>query len=560
MIDTTRPSTLSVLPASAGVVICLALGACGEDASTAKRAAAFAFANRPRVSQTIHEDIVKLIPRNASRLIHVRTPERLQTELARIAKSIAPGFDKFVDIVPLIARLGLRPRDLDLQRPGAIVLLAMPMIGGSFPMFALPMRDVEDAADLVEGEATISGEYLAIGISGPPKLARKRSPLADDFPAGDVAVRLSLLKVLQPFREAIQKYLNPEFFAKQRSEVKPDRSSLESMRIVLDGVKGLLGTARVLDVGAGIEAGAIDLDVILEVAKGSTWDQGNSRPTGELVHLARCLPIKDASVVLLSTPVWSKWMDSFRSVYQDMANRMAAGEGQAFAAMVNRTKAIYDQVQVGVAAAFRCGPGGARAAIALGSDTPQALVEQFTLLCNELDPAGAATAAETTAGPPSITRRSITVAPEQLQAISADPRLTEDARQLVDGVLAGLLGKGQLDLAMAIEDQRAGIFWGDPEAAATEMFTALRSDQPATSGLLATILPKLHAAPELLIACDVRQTLRDLRASMSEDARIKLPEVADGDPVLVWLALSSSGTRYEIQVHVDVVELIGLFR
>ena len=90
----------------------------------------------------------------------------------------------------------------------------------------------------------------------------------------------------------------------------------------MDGLKGLLATARILDVGVELQAGALDLDVVLQVAKGSSWDLREAQPDAELVHLARALALEDASVVFLSTPVWSQWMDAYQPFYQDMAEQL----------------------------------------------------------------------------------------------------------------------------------------------------------------------------------------------------------------------------------------------
>lgn len=540
----TNPTCFSSI---SGLVMALALAGCSDDAGTTITPQKYPFATAPRPQQTIHQDIVKLIPRTASGLIHIRGPERLRSELAKIAKSIAPGLDKSIDIIPMIGKLGLRPRDLDLQRPGAVVLLTMPMIGGFFPMFALPVKDVEDAADLVEGEPTISGDYLGVSLVGEaPKLARKPSPLADAFPDGDLTIRLSLLKFLKPLRQQIHTVLDPEYFAKQQPDVELDADTLESMRVVLNGVKGLLGTARLLDLGISLEGGGIDLDLVLEVAKGSSWDQAGVQADGELAHLAQALPIENASLVFLSTPVWSNWMKSFQSVYQQMVDRMAPADGQAYASMLNRTKAIYDLLEVGIAGAVKFDPKGLRAAAVFASTSPQAMVEQFILLCDELDPSSAASAPKTAPGSPSRTFRTI--------------RMDADARTKLAGTYSGLLGERPLGLVMAVEGRRIGVFCGNPNAASTKTFDALRSEKPVAKGLLADILPRLHATPELLIACDVRQTLRDIRECLSEELKAQVPDVPKGDPVMVWLALSSGGTQYEVQLHIDLAELIVLFK
>lgn len=545
---------------TSGIAITLALVGCGEEAETEAVNERYSFTAAPRMQQTVHPDIVNLIPRTASGLIHVRTPERLHTELARIAKSIAPGLDKLIDIVPMISKFGLRPRDLDLQRPGAIVLLTIPMLGGSLPMMVLPVKNAEDAADLVEGEATISGRYLAIGIGETPRLARKPSPLADSFPSGDIAVRVHLLRALNPFRAAINELLDPESLAKQNSEVKLDTASLQQMAVILEGVKGLLGTARILDVGVSFNEGAIDLDITLDVARGSSWDQGNTRPSGELVHFARSLPVQAPSIVVLSTPVWSKWMAMFQGVYQDKANRMTPAQGQEFTAMVNRTKAIYDMLDVGVAAAFKFGADGLQAAAILASDTPQPLVEQFSLICDQLDPQSTATPLDTRSGSASVTQRSVTVNPKDLVTFAESLQLPANVGQSFASVLSNLLGDQQLDLAVGVEGKRLGILCGDTTHTSATMFDALRSAGDTTTGLLAGVLSRLHATPKLLIACDVRQTLRDIRPSLTEELRKDFPIVSEGDPVVVWFSMSSSGRRYEVQLHVDLTELLALFK
>ena len=127
-------------------------------------------------------------------------------------------------------------------------------------------------------------------------------------------------------------------------------------------------------------------------------------------------------------------------------------------------------------------------------------------------------------------------------------------------VWTAALGTGKRDIAVGIVDQKVGFFCGAIDTTAKATFAAVRSKTAQPGKLLAQILPKLHAAPELLIACDVRQTLRDLRAALPKEARQSLPDVSTGDPVLVWAALSSGGTRYELQLHADIVPLMAMFR
>ncbi|MEE2886864.1 MAG: hypothetical protein VX951_05485 [Planctomycetota bacterium] len=548
------------LLSTSGMLVALALSGCSDDPETAAANEQYPFATAPRTQQTVHPDIVKLIPRTASGLIHVPTPEQLRSKLTPIAKSIAPGLDKLIDIVPMVSQFGLRPRDLDLQRPGAVVLLTLPMVGGSLPMLVLPVKNAEDAADLVEGKATVSGQHLAIGIGEAPKLARKPSPLADAFPSGDIAIRLNLLRALQPFRELINKSLSPESLAKQDGDVTLDAASLQQMVVVLDGIKGLLGTARILDIAASLDQGSVDLDITLEVAKGSSWDQGSTMPSGELVHFARSLPVEDSSIVVLSTPVWSKWMNAFQGVYQDQANRMKPAQGQAFAGMVNHTKRIYDMLDVGVAAALKFGSDGLRAAAIFASDTPQSLVEQFSLICDQLDPQSTATPIDTKTGSASLTQRSVTVNPKDLVGFAESLQLPANVGQSFASVLSKLLGDQQLDLAVGVEGKRLGILCGNTTHASTTMFDALRSGGDTTTGLLAGVLSRLHATPQLLFACDVRQTLRDIRPSLTEELQKDFPIVSEGDPVVVWFSMSSSGRRYEVQLHVDLTELLALFR
>jgi len=509
--------------------------------------------------QVVHPDIVKLVPRSASGLVVVRAPNQLQTEIAHIAGSIAPGLDKLVDVVPMVSNFGLRPRDLDLEQPGAIILLTMPMFGGSLPMFALPVKNAEDAADLVEAQAIVSGQYLAIGIGEAPKLARKPSVLVKDFPAGDVAIRLDLLKVLQPLRTMIAEALNPEALLSQEGGPEVNATALHQAAIVLDGVKGLLGTGRTLDVSASLQGGSVDLDLKLEVAKGGSWDLGSARPSGELVHFARSLPVENPSIVMLSTPVWSKWMDAFRDAYQAEADRMDPADRQAFAAIVNRSKALYDMLKVGMAGAIKLHAKGIDAAAIFGSDTPQPLVEQFHLLCEQLDPGSVARSADAQGSSPAVTARTVTIKEADLSAAAQGLQLPDAFAEQLSGALKTALADKPIDLAVGVEGDRMGILTGGVTAAASRMFDSLRAGQARETGLLAEVLPHLHATPEFLIACDVAQTLRDLRSHLGEAAGQTLPTPPDEGPILVWLAVSSRGRRYEAQLHVDLVKLLALF-
>ena len=544
--------------ASALIAMIVLIG-CGQDDNTAPAADRYPFQVRPRPSQTVPPDIIKLVPRSASGLVVAPEPRRLQAELARIAKAIAPGLDKLIDVVPLVSNFGLRPRDLDLGRPGAIVLLTMPMFGGSLPMFALPVKDAAEAADLVEGQATVSGQYLAIGIGEAPKLARKPSTLADAFPAGDLGIRLNLLRVLQPLRQMISEALDPASLLELQGGPDINPTALQQLSVVLGGLKGLLGTARTLDISASFQDGAVDLDFKLGVAKGGSWDQGTAQPSGEIVHFARSLPILDPSILVLSTPVWSKWMDAFRGAYQAEADRMDPAQRQAFADIVNRSKAIYDMLKVGMAGAVKLRATGVDAPAIFASNTPQPLVEQFHLLCEQLDSGSVASPPKTEQGAPAVTTRIVTIQEADLSAAAKGLQLPEALADQVSDALVASLANKPLELAIGVDQGRVGVLAGGAVAAAAQMFSSLRADQASETGLLAEVLPRLHATPEFLIACDVAQTLRDLRSYLGEAAGQALPIPPDGEPIFVWLAVSSSGRHYEAQLHVDLVKLLALF-
>lgn len=547
------------------------LAACGEPAggpAVSQSGAVSAYEPVARVFADVDADAGKLIPASPLVVARVRGIEGVTQEAKAIAEAFQRGAGNFVDVAPLAAMAGLRPRDLDMTGSLLVAVGMTPM--GPMPSFVVPAANAQDAADVASMPSAVSGKFLGLGMAEAPVVGTSVPALGQKLSAADVALRVDLKSLLAMFRSSIDPYLDPNMLAGMDPTMRGDPASEAMVGIMLDRIKNLLDSAEQLDVAVSLDGGALDLDVGLRVS-GNTL----AAPAGRAITLTQLLPMTDASMYLLFDADWSSVTDMLMPLYDSMADAMPAEQGKAFRAMLRSSTELYTSLKGGAVMAADLTADGIQFMGLMESDDPVAFIEQYVTfmkrypdLISSMTPEGAAIGNPVKVSPAAkstidgVEFQTLSVDANVADIIKANPQLKLPPGQLaaMSAFMQTFFGKDGIKVALGGYQSLVLVTAGDTAKNAASLLTSAKTGKRQNSAFVANVAKRLHSRPSYLFGGDIRRFLQQLRPVLTETMPVPMPEVPAGDPVFAWMSMSATADGYGLQAHVDLTGLAGIVK
>ena len=529
-----------------------------------------------RLAPAVEDDLGRLVPADAVGLVYVPSLDALEAKLRTVVGAVDSDAAKEVDVGKMIEQIaGPAASQVDRSRPMAVAL----SLGGGekpapSPTFILPVRDGA-AAKAAFGEPepgkpipVVLGKYLALSESPDLRASETSSPLVKDLPAGDVAVRVDLARVISTYRKQIDEAMGQMGEQAGRGDRPGARPGLAGgqmasmMKGFTEAAKPLLDSAERFDLAVSVQGTTADLDLAFTAKAGSELDRPKSA-RGDVASVAAALPRDYPIVVLLGVSMaeFSEWSTSLMDAYL-----LALPEKQrdAFKKLMARSNEMYALLGSETAVGLSMGASGIEEAVVMTAKDPKAFLakldemmkgESFSALA-EMGMAFEALPPTTTSGV-EVRGWAMKFDWEKVMAANGqDVALDPKARAKVEEMTGSLFGPGGLRVRMAVVGDRiVAVLGGADDLMAKAIAAAKAPGKP--SATLSRALAKAGDHPSFVVSLDLREVIAGIldmvgKVMPAEDGGKEMPKMPAGGPVPVAVYGTGSGREYWGGLSVDV--------
>ena len=508
----------------------------------------------PRTTQSVPADAGKLIPGDSVAVLQIPDLGALEMEVKNIAEAFSLGTGAMVDLSLLLDGTGLTPDELDKSKSGVVSFSMGP--AGPAPVFIVPTLDASISAHSAL-PSTVSGDYLGLGMTGPPTLGDATPALGAEMPAGDLALRVDLKTLLEPMVPMVEMYLDPDFLA----SIEPSLSGgdAEALAPVLSWAKELVNASRNLELGLSLDDGALRLDLVLQLEEDidSILSPGSANP----FDLARMIPMENPTVQAISHGIdWKGFMDWYATMFDQAVAQLPLEQRDAFKEVMQGSLGLYEGLG-GIGYAMDFTDNGMRGAGVFVSADPEKFIADYLSYLEGVS--GLTPFWTSEVGDPieidgmqfaTFTMR-FDIAAMRPSDQPPDPQ-SEQMQQMFDGFwgkdgMRTTIGASENLVVMTIGD--------DTESLTSGIVDAVRSGKRYSNGVLETVPQNLHKRPTALMTLELRTLIRHV-FGLAADLNPTVPEIPAGGPIPIWFSIAVDGPRYELQAHADLAGIAEVVR
>ena len=376
--------------ASLGIAVALALvtgSHCGRQATRVS-----SFGLEPKYA-TVPAAMGPLIPADAVGLLYLESIDAAERSLHEVSSKTADDSSR-IDIAGMISqRLGIPPESIDRTRPAAVALSLL-KLGRPIPVptVILPVRNEQEVLEELRSRSGTSEPlgnkgYVGVALMPGYELGTGIPPLAKNLPAGSIAVRLRMDRILvavQPFIDmALEKMM--DVAAEKGRDAEEGAAQLEAVqartaRALAQQALDLLRATETLDVGARTRDGNLALAYRMQTTAESRNVAATAERAAGLVDLSRCLP-EDYPVMGLVAMDFMKLVDIYKSMYSGVLNESMAEIPEPMReytqSMMEHSLELYRLAEDQMFYAMRFTDSGAEVVHVLTTQDPSRFVEEI---------------------------------------------------------------------------------------------------------------------------------------------------------------------------------------
>jgi hypothetical protein len=511
-------------------------------------------------AQAVEDDVTKLVPNDTVGLVYAPSLDALQRKIRDVVASIDAEAAAEVDLDKMLSDpnvpAALRS-NLDRTRPVAIAV----SFAGERPVPTIILPSKGDAVALgkafeEQGMAppATSGKYLAATM-GPPPSARGGSEIAKKAPAGDVALRLDVARLVAQFRPQIDQGL-AELTRQMEAGAGPQAGA---MRPMVEWMASAVNSAEWLDVALKIEGTRVDFEGELRMKAGSEFD-GKLPASQNLASLAGNLP-KDFPVVALASVDLESLMGFLEKFMDAALAAFPEDQRKVLADQFRQGREAYKLLGKEHAMGFGIGPNGIEAVTLSASSDPKAYIAKSIEMAKANLAAGAemGVLVETL---PSTTVEGVEVSTwkmnfdwEKLFATSGGGRqMPPEAAEQIQGVMQMVFGPGGLQVHSAPVEGKVVTVLGGPELLSSAIQSAKKGGKAPER--IADSIRRAGGKPSLLFHLELRslatQVTDLLRRVLPPEQASKIPTIPAGSPVVLLVHATGDGRTYRGGLSADV--------
>ena len=538
----------------------LALPSCGDDT----KGQAGAFETVSRKTADVAADAGKLIPEGAVVVARFRNVNSLVENAKAVAESFAPGSGAFVDVAPLLAMSGLRPKLVDMD--GSPVFALSITEAGQLPQFIVPIKDADAAAGSSKIPNTLSGDYLGMGLEAKPVLASSTPAIGKNLPVADYAIRVDLKALLAQYRPMIEPYLDPTALESLDPSIKENPAALGVVEMMTKATKEFLDDARRLDVALSLDDGALDLDCVFELA----GDRPES-PSGSGMSLAQMLPMNDAALYMVFESNWADFADTFLPMYDKMTVDLPKEQRDAFLDVIRASKELYAGMKGGGAFALDFAPQGMQSMGLMENEDPATYLKDYMSYIERYSKAIAPLPAEFKVvdfeGSSKVSVDGVDFQGLKMRfdmaammKSSGGVELPLEQVKAMSSAMEQMIGKDGVSLYQGAHEKLVLMTIGSGDANATRLVSSVKKGQKHKNTVLEHASARLHDRPSYFIGMDLRRLAQQMHAFTDSITPMSIPAAPAGKPVIVWMSMAATDSGYGFQAHIDLAGIAELMK
>lgn len=498
--------------------------------------------------------ITKLLPDSTVAIVRMSSLDELNKHNRSITKEVSES-DNSMDLRDLLAMSGM-VGDARLIDPSLPIVVAVTSKRATPPTVVaiMPTTDAPAYAKSLEAASitpTVDGNYVAIPLFGPYKRAETAPQILTKLRPGALSIYADLESLTTTYKVIIDSGI--ELFEQQiasQMEMADPNIDGEVIASLYGSIgRAISGAGETLDLVADYKDGMLDLDVALDVKKGSNM-AGWSSPATDLTPLAKGMTGNGSFEAIFQvsmgkmTPRLNELLDSLGDIYPEefqtvMRDLMAAYEP------------IYAQVESGVAVEGDLfGEEGMRMTAMMMPKNPEKYIGMVTdLLRNDaLKQMGlvAETPKTSVDGDTKISDIDIAIDFNKLMAVAGQEGTNQE--QASDAIKA-IFGDG-MAVRVAQRGDRVVITWGkDRDAVA---MATLAASEGSWSPAVQTAVAKLEGCnPMFIERINFARMMAGAFATMAKSGT-RVPTVPKGASANMLLFGGIIGEQWRGGISVDI--------
>jgi hypothetical protein len=408
----------------------------------------------------------------------------------------------------------------------------------------------------------VVGSYLAMSQGPGYQPPATASALLQGLPAGDIALRVDLAKVISVYGKQIDEAMGEMSAAGARGSGGPAAPGAQDVLKGLQGaLKTFLDSAERLDVAVRIEGTKAALDVAFTAKAGSPLDRPRGA-RGDGAALAACLPQDYPVVAVLGAGMkelfeWtSSWSDA---VLSSLPEKQRA----PFKALMGQSKEMVALLGDGMAFGLRVDASGIEGVEVLAAKDPKAYIAKMDEMIRGMDASVLAEMGMAFESRPPATVGGVEVREWAMkfdwekmmaasgQALPSSPEAVESARKMVDSIF----GPGGMRVRVAGVGERVVVAIAGADDLMARAVAAAKSPGKPPAGI-AALLAQAGGQPTFLVSVELRGLISGIldlvRKAMPPEKASGLPVLAAGEPVPLTIHGTGSGREYAGSLSVDV--------
>jgi hypothetical protein len=240
----------------------------------------------------------KLVPEGTAVYVQAPSLDRLGNAVRKVIaafdKEKAQSFD--IDEMLEKGELPLSPKNIDHQKPLAFCLVLPATQGGQpSPVFLLPATDAEAlkkdiAATGMPLMTSVSGSYVTVSMSPDTKPAAAAA-IANGMPAGEIAARIDLKRLVAHFRPMIDMGLSQLQMAMAgASQQAPGGMDVGPiLKMYSEGIRSVVDSGETLDLALRLDGNRAEIASNLTAQEKSALAEFGSKEKTDVKSLARFL-------------------------------------------------------------------------------------------------------------------------------------------------------------------------------------------------------------------------------------------------------------------------------
>ncbi|MBK7644961.1 MAG: hypothetical protein IPJ19_18275 [Planctomycetes bacterium] len=329
--------------------------------------------------------LADLVPHGTIAFVQVPSLDRAAQFAQRMLETFQPGGGPPMSGAVLLAMTGLRcdSTAIDATRPiGVCVVLGEQSGGQPMPTVLIPVKDADAFLKSVEQpgapwKGTAKGGYVSLGLGLAPEIPGVPAAIANGMPAGEVAARLDLGRLIEQYRDQIDEGLNQ--VESLGSSLPPSAAGVNPapmMGAYADLLRDFIDSAETLDLAVQLEGDDFELGMKLTNGEGSPFaDFGSKEKTGVRAMASKLVP--GAGLEMVFGADMPKLLKRFQPMFDVMPAMYPEPMRGMLGPVFQHIGEFYGLLGSAQAISFDFSPAGMRYTAYLDCKDPAKLVELY---------------------------------------------------------------------------------------------------------------------------------------------------------------------------------------